>query len=119
MIAISIELLRRRLVAMTEFELAAAAAGTRLVGRAFGVFGGQVRHDFGRRPPAFQELPHHLHRGTGVGEEQFKPGAEIVMTRLAIPGRNKPVLWTSAVAEEPHLALLTLPGRRVSRVLAE
>jgi hypothetical protein len=100
-------------------ELPATSTGAWLLPSTPLILGYRQRHYIGGRTTVLEHVCHGLHCGAGMRKEQLQPGAEVVLTLLAISRERKPVLRTSTVAEEPDFATLTLGGECVALVISE
>ena len=91
---------------MAEAELFATPAGTWRIGSAPSHPRSRSAHHVGRRPVPLQQLRHGLHRGAGMGEEQLKARAQVVLSRLAVDARAQtdPSDSPRCKAASPHNA---------------
>src|SRR4029077_90973 len=108
-----------RTIAMTETELLTTAARAWSIWAALRVHGGEQRHHFGWCAPLLQELRHCLHRGFCMVEKQIQPLTHVVMSGFSVARQYKPVLWTTSVAQWPHIAIPALRSQRVPLVIPE
>lgn len=89
-------------------ELAAAAAGTRLVAGASRVLRACERHDFRGGAVLTQKARHDAHGGLRVPVEELETRAKIIMVGFARAGRDEPILWAAAIAQGTYAAIAAL-----------
>ena len=104
---------------MTLAELLSATARAKCVMCLLRIAVSDDAHHFRGSATFLQQLGHHRHRRARVHEEQFKPLAEIVLSRLAIARDTKPVLRATTVAKVSNSAVLALLREQIAFVIAK
>lgn len=104
---------------MTPAKLVAAAAWAERIVCLLGIAIGDDSHDFRRGAALLDQLGHHRHGRASVHEEQFKPFAKIVLSRLSVARNAKPVLGAATIAKVPHFTVLALLREQVALVITE